>query len=182
MDEIYRIDTENYDDDRLVQLILDTDFDIPVDSELDTDEEDDIGIGLHATDGRQVISLSKLSELGIPEKSSVSCEPTTSKVVSDEQPGPSASSSVVSDEQPGPPAVVSSNTGKSSKNKSGPPKVLWKCKEFQAPKDIQFLGNTDLPPEIAELQTPTQFFSYFITDEFLESIVSETIKYSVQKD
>lgn len=37
--------------------------------------------------------------------------------------------------------------------------------------DTAFLSNLDLPPEITVLDSPIQFFQFFITAEILKSIV-----------
>lgn len=46
--------------------------------------------------------------------------------------------------------------------------------------DTKFTGNTQLPEEVMELDTPYQFFRFFWTQELMEQIVEQTILYSVQ--
>lgn len=42
-----------------------------------------------------------------------------------------------------------------------------------------FQGNTNLPEEILELETPLQIFKYFFTNDLIDHICSESLKYSV---
>ena len=48
-------------------------------------------------------------------------------------------------------------------------------------EDIEFSGVSTLPTEIFNLQTPLQFFNFFVTEELLD-ICNETHKYSIQLD
>jgi len=45
-----------------------------------------------------------------------------------------------------------------------------------------FLGNTNLPEEVLELETPLQIFKYFFTNDLIDHICSESLKYSVLND
>lgn len=61
--------------------------------------------------------------------------------------------------------------------------VIWKKNKMERQKeDIQFSGISTLPREILNLQTPLQFFNFFVTEELLEHICNETHKYSIQLD
>lgn len=61
--------------------------------------------------------------------------------------------------------------------------VIWKKNKMERQKeDIEFSGISTSPREIFNLQTPLQFFNFFITEELLEHICNETHKYSIQLD
>ncbi|KAL5242296.1 hypothetical protein ACI65C_009706 [Semiaphis heraclei] len=48
--------------------------------------------------------------------------------------------------------------------------------------NTNFLGNSDLPNDKLELETPFQIFKYFFTNYLMDRICSETYKYGVQKN
>lgn len=48
-------------------------------------------------------------------------------------------------------------------------------------KAVKFEGNTENPPEIKDLETPFQFFSYFFDEELFKLHVDESNKYAFQK-
>lgn len=48
--------------------------------------------------------------------------------------------------------------------------------------ETDFLGNSDLPNYILDLDTPFQIFKYFFTSDLMDHICSETYKYGVQKN
>ncbi|KAL4101148.1 hypothetical protein QTP88_021176 [Uroleucon formosanum] len=48
--------------------------------------------------------------------------------------------------------------------------------------ETDFLGNSDLPNYILELDTPFQIFKYFFTSDLMDHICSETYKYGVQNN
>ena len=50
------------------------------------------------------------------------------------------------------------------------------------PQQTKFRGTTAIPGEFLLLETPHEFLRKFISDELLELIVKESIRYSVQKD
>ena len=61
--------------------------------------------------------------------------------------------------------------------------ILWKKKSLEVPDETsRFRGNSDLPTFMEELETPYDFCKIFLTEDFLNQIVEETIRYSVQKD
>ncbi|XP_061728471.1 LOW QUALITY PROTEIN: piggyBac transposable element-derived protein 4-like [Cydia pomonella] len=60
--------------------------------------------------------------------------------------------------------------------------LRWRKATFPfCENQIKFKGVTAYPPEIMNLQTPYQFFSYFFTPDMMDKIVNETNLYSVQK-
>lgn len=60
--------------------------------------------------------------------------------------------------------------------------LIWKKSNLEFSTDrIRFLGNTDLSPELANLDTPFQFFSQFFNENILLKIVAETNLYITQK-
>ena len=62
-------------------------------------------------------------------------------------------------------------------------RIIWKKMSLAIPpQQTKFRGNTVLPGEILDLETPYEFLRKFISDELLELIVEESIRYSVQKD
>ncbi|XP_042142983.1 piggyBac transposable element-derived protein 3-like [Ixodes scapularis] len=57
----------------------------------------------------------------------------------------------------------------------------WKEKtSVYDPEAVKFSGDTTLPREVTELDTPLQYFKYFITPEIVDHIVDQTNLYSVQ--
>lgn len=69
------------------------------------------------------------------------------------------------------------------KEKKKKKKLLdWHNEELKfSDADTAFLGNLDLPPEITELDSPIQFFEFFITNEILDYIVDQSCVYSTQQ-
>jgi len=59
--------------------------------------------------------------------------------------------------------------------------VIWTEGNFPV-INTNFLGNSDLPNDILELETPFQIFKYFFTNDLMDHICSETYKYGVQKN
>lgn len=59
--------------------------------------------------------------------------------------------------------------------------VKWSSKSFPE-QNTDFIGNSNLPSDILELETPYQIFKYFFTNDLMEHICSKTLKFSVQKD
>lgn len=53
--------------------------------------------------------------------------------------------------------------------------------EFDESK-ITFQGSLDLNPEISQVDTPYTCFSYFFTEQFMNSIVEQTNLYATQKN
>lgn len=60
--------------------------------------------------------------------------------------------------------------------------LIWKKHSFQWDEEKIKFQNIPYPTHIMSLETPYQFFSYFFTDDFLESITQESNRYSVQKN
>lgn len=59
--------------------------------------------------------------------------------------------------------------------------LVWKKQSLVYDEDkIKFGGSEELSPAVMELQTPYQFFCYFFTNDLMEKIVAETVRYSVQ--
>ena len=62
-------------------------------------------------------------------------------------------------------------------------KLIWKKTFFNFDEDkVVFLGNSQYPSHIAELETPYQCFMYFFDKDFIQKIVDQTNLYSTQKD
>lgn len=62
-------------------------------------------------------------------------------------------------------------------------KIIWKNKNLKiSEENTMFRGNNSFSDEITALDTPYQFFSFFLNDELLNHISEETHRYSVQKD
>lgn len=62
-------------------------------------------------------------------------------------------------------------------------KITWRKKHLAMNEDaLNFLGNSSLPNNILELETPYDFFKYLFTDSLLQTIVDQTNLYSVQKN
>ncbi|CAH1991171.1 unnamed protein product [Acanthoscelides obtectus] len=49
------------------------------------------------------------------------------------------------------------------------------------PKDLEFTGNMNMPPEVTDLETPLQFFKFFLTKEIISAITIESNLYCSQK-
>ncbi|XP_039287948.1 piggyBac transposable element-derived protein 3-like [Nilaparvata lugens] len=172
-------------------------FTIPADSDLDSSDEDESAQGgenqifskmklrsknVVQAEGEEDESHENIQELN-PEplshragpshqanpshRAGPSCQPENIQEV-DPQPGPSHQGDTLH-QQPRP----TRNTQRRTTN--------WEGKEF-VPPDIQFTGETLLPEEIMQLETPYQFFSYFFNEELLVKICEQTLLYSVQKD
>lgn len=61
--------------------------------------------------------------------------------------------------------------------------LVWKKKNLEwNDEGIKFLGSTELPEEIAQLDTPFQFFSQFMNESILAKIVDETNLYIIQNN
>ncbi|CAH2088754.1 unnamed protein product [Euphydryas editha] len=61
--------------------------------------------------------------------------------------------------------------------------LVWKKRFLEYDEDkIVFLGNSEYPLEISELETPYQCFMYFFDEVFIQKIVDQTNLYSTQKD
>lgn len=61
--------------------------------------------------------------------------------------------------------------------------ILWKKKYLELNNErLNFQGDLEIPAEILKLETPYQFFKYFITEELLDRIVNETNLYCAQKN
>ena len=77
---------------------------------------------------------------------------------------------------------TASTSHRKSKLLSKSKNLLWKNKNINVPNNlIEFSGNTNLSSEIKNLDTPYNFFKLFFTDDILEHIRVETIRYSVQQ-
>lgn len=60
--------------------------------------------------------------------------------------------------------------------------LIWKKRSMICNEDlISFLGNTELPTDVAQLETPFQFFSLYMNEHILTKIVYETNLYIIQK-
>lgn len=60
--------------------------------------------------------------------------------------------------------------------------LLWRKQFFPYDENnIKFGGSEELPSSIMELQSPYQFFTYFLPNSFTENIVTESTRYAVQK-
>nr|XP_026487574.1 piggyBac transposable element-derived protein 1-like [Vanessa tameamea] len=60
--------------------------------------------------------------------------------------------------------------------------LVWKKQSLVFDENkIKFGGSEEFSSDIMELQTPYQFFAYFSTKDLLENIVTETTRYSIQK-
>ncbi|XP_055926117.1 piggyBac transposable element-derived protein 2-like [Argiope bruennichi] len=71
---------------------------------------------------------------------------------------------------------------KSKKVKKEKIKLVWKKKSLQVnPEIITFSGDTQLPQNILNLETPYEFFSYFFHPDLITFISEQTILYSVQQ-
>lgn len=61
--------------------------------------------------------------------------------------------------------------------------IVWKVKGMELVEEaFNFKGNIEYPPEILDLETPYQFFSYFFDDELLTMLVEESNRYAIQKN
>ncbi|KAE9525422.1 hypothetical protein AGLY_014222 [Aphis glycines] len=61
--------------------------------------------------------------------------------------------------------------------------INWKNGNLILNKNVtEFLGNSSLPIEIRHLISPLDFFSFFFDDELLDSIVEQSLLYSVQQN
>lgn len=86
----------------------------------------------------------------------------------------------------------SSTNNASSTTVSSTPKTIavpkkiqctWKKKNISlSDEEKRFKGSLDYPPEIMDLDTPFQFFKFFYTDQLMQQIVDETVRYSIQKN
>lgn len=71
----------------------------------------------------------------------------------------------------------------SSMKKTKAKDIVWHKKNLQIDEDaLSFKGNSDLPTEILQLETPFDFFKYYITDSLIKNIAEQTNLYSVQKN
>lgn len=61
--------------------------------------------------------------------------------------------------------------------------IIWKKKSLLLNhQQLEFHGDSMLPNNIMELESPYEFFRYFFTDQIIETIASESNLYSVQQD
>lgn len=60
-------------------------------------------------------------------------------------------------------------------------RIVWKRGEMTF-DEKPFTGSTDLPPDISDLETPLQFFRYFLTDDLINEICEQTALYISQKN
>lgn len=72
---------------------------------------------------------------------------------------------------------------KLSKNKKGKrPPQFWKHGNLVLDEEeTGFRGNFDLPRALADLQHPYQFFKYFVDDELISNIATQSLLYSTQQ-
>lgn len=61
-------------------------------------------------------------------------------------------------------------------------KTKWKNVQFCADNSPSFKGDTTLPAELENLETPWQFFNYFFPRDLFERILEETMRYISQKN
>ncbi|XP_064461536.1 piggyBac transposable element-derived protein 3-like isoform X2 [Ornithodoros turicata] len=67
------------------------------------------------------------------------------------------------------------------KKKKKPAQSKWVKRALQVdPDSIKFCGDLKLPAEILELQTPLEFFKFFMTNEIICHVTRESNLYSVQ--
>lgn len=85
----------------------------------------------------------------------------------------------------GDPALVSEDNVPSTSQSSIPSvtrNLLWRKRNLVFSEDkIAFLGSYELPSHLMDLESPYQFFSYFFTNEFIDSIVHQTNLYAVEQ-
>jgi len=48
--------------------------------------------------------------------------------------------------------------------------------------EVAFRGNTDLPSEVKNLQSPIEFFTYFFTDDLIDLIILETNRAAIAEN
>lgn len=61
--------------------------------------------------------------------------------------------------------------------------LTWEDKFHVADADdLAFIGSEELPDEIANLQTPYQFWSYLVSDEIIAHLVEQTNLYALQQN
>lgn len=59
--------------------------------------------------------------------------------------------------------------------------LTWESEFYVAnADDITFIGSEKLPEEVSNLQTPFQFWSYFVSDEIITHLVEQTNVYATQ--
>lgn len=62
-------------------------------------------------------------------------------------------------------------------------KIVWRGKSMQLHKnEVLFRGDSEIPTELAALETPYDFFMYFLTEDLLKKIADETNLYARQQD
>lgn len=71
----------------------------------------------------------------------------------------------------------------STNQKRRKPELKWKKKNIVLnSQQTRFTGNSSLPPNLLELDTPIQFFYYFFPQELINFIAEQTNLYIVQKN
>ncbi|CAG9567549.1 unnamed protein product [Danaus chrysippus] len=82
------------------------------------------------------------------------------------------------------PGQQESHSNKATTNKKGKKRQLqWKKKNLVLnDQQLRFTGNTTLPPNLLELDTPIQFFLYFFPKELITFITAQTNLYIIQKN
>lgn len=62
-------------------------------------------------------------------------------------------------------------------------KIVWRQKHMQlCVNEVVFRGNSTLPEQIRELDTPAQIFTYFFTPEIMSIVAEETNRCAVSQD
>ncbi|XP_045445825.1 piggyBac transposable element-derived protein 2-like [Melitaea cinxia] len=82
------------------------------------------------------------------------------------------------------PGQQDSQSNKASTNQKRQKRQLqWKKKNLVlSDQQLQFTGNTTLPPNLLELDTPIQFFFYLFPKELISFITEQTNLYIIQKN
>lgn len=69
------------------------------------------------------------------------------------------------------------------KNASKKSLITWKHSAFaNKTEEVPFKGDSTLPSEILEMETPYQFFKYFFTDAIIDKIVEQSLLFSKQSN
>lgn len=150
------------------------DSDVESEPELDFGEYDGINLGITMSELSNIVDKNNIVELSLPVNPDLSNEPSTS----------TASATISSDPPSSSDTISNVKVSQSTKNPSKPQgKVTWKKKHLSLPPEqTEFRGNSDLPTNILELDTPFQFFQYFFTEELVKTIVAQSNLYSVTKN
>jgi hypothetical protein len=148
--------------------LLNMPFDSEDDFEEDSDEEEDTTV--------PTIKIIEMVEEDLEEVTNISVP--GNKIEEQEDP--------TSCQNPPPTSVARQDScnsfEKTTKKSKKPHNVVWELTDgSDVPQDLVFNCHT-LPDTVKDLDSPYDFFKYFISDDLVQIIIDKSIRYSVQKN